>query len=99
SQMAEMFKSKEMKDLIKNQQKAVLGPLIEKNYGPYFASLGLNPEQTATLKDLISKKAMVDAQAGVSLMSGDLDADKRKELMLQAKAEKDGFNDQIKQFL
>src|SRR5438132_13704294 len=30
----EMFKNKEMKDMIKTQQKTVLGGMIDKNYGP-----------------------------------------------------------------
>jgi predicted Holliday junction resolvase-like endonuclease len=94
--MAEMFKNKEMRELIKTQQKAVLGPMIEKNYAPYFTALGATPEQTATVKDLIVKKSLVDANMGVSMMAGDLDADKRKELVQQAKTEKDAINDQIK---
>src|SRR5436190_10581081 len=34
--MAEMFKSKEMKELVKTQQKAVFSGMIDKNYSPYF---------------------------------------------------------------
>ncbi len=99
SPMAEMFKSKDMRDMIRSQQKMVLGPLIEKTYAPLFSSLGLKPEQTATLKELMVKKSMVDAEMGVSLMAGDTDADKRKDLVKQAKEQKDGIDDQIKQFL
>jgi hypothetical protein len=96
--MAEMFKNPETKELIKTQQKAVLGPMIEKNYSAYFASLQLNPEQSATLKDLILKKTMVDAEMGISLM-GDSDPAKREELLKSAKDQKAGLDDQIKQFL
>src|SRR5882672_9406785 len=39
----EMFKSKEMKEMIKTQQKGVLGGMIDKNYSVYFASLNLTP--------------------------------------------------------
>src|ERR1044071_1081147 len=60
----EMFKSKEMKDMIKAQQKTVLGGMIDKNYGPYFASLNLTPEQSSNLKDLILNRTLVDAEAG-----------------------------------
>jgi hypothetical protein len=95
----EMFKSPEMKKLVQTQQQAVLGPMIEKSYSAFFSGLQLTPDQTAALKDLIVKRSMVDANMGVSMLGGDMDADKRKELMDQAKVEKDSLNDQIKQFL
>jgi len=97
--MAQMFKNKDMRDLIRTQQKMVMGPLIEKSYGSLFSSLTLKPEQTATLKELMVKKSMVDAEMGVSLMSGDTDADKRKDMVKEAKQQKDAIDDQIKQFL
>jgi hypothetical protein len=97
--LAEMFKSPEMKKMIQTQQQTVLGPMIEKNYAGLFSSLQLTPEQSAALKDLIVKRSMVDAGLGVSLLGGDMDADKRKEMTDQAKTEKDSINDQIKQFL
>jgi hypothetical protein len=95
----EMFKSKEMKDMIKTQQKTVLGGMIDKNYGPYFSSLNLTPEQSSSLKDLILNRGLVDAEAGMSMLAGDSDPDKRKELMDKAKADKDAVNAQIKDFL
>jgi hypothetical protein len=97
--LAEMFKSPEMKKMIQSQQQTVLGPMIEKNYGALFSGLQLTPEQSTALKDLIVKRSLVDANMGVSLLGGDMDADKRKEMMDQAKTEKDSINDQIKQFL
>lgn len=97
--LGEMFKSPEMKKMVQSQQQTVLGPMIAKNYAPFFSSLQLTPEQSAALKDLIVKRSMVDATAGVSLLGGDMDADKRKELLDQAKADKDSINDQIKQYL
>jgi hypothetical protein len=97
--MADMFKSPETRDLIRTQQKAVLGPMIEKNYAPFFNGLQLAPEQATALKDLILKKSMVDAEAGMSLMTGDSDPAKRAETMKNAKSEKDGVNEEIKQFL
>src|SRR3954470_24584307 len=99
SPMAEMFKSKDMRNLIRTQQKAVMGPLVEKNYGSFFSSLGLNNEQTAGLKDLVVKKAMVDAELGVSMLAGDTDADKRKDIVKQARTDKEAIDDQIKNFL
>jgi Tfp pilus assembly protein PilX len=95
----EMFKSKEMKDMIKTQQKTVLGGMIDKNYAPYFASLNLTPEQSASLKDLILNRGLVDAEAGMSMLSGDNDPDKRKEIMDKTKADRDAINGQIKDFV
>jgi len=97
--MAEMFKSPEMKNLIKGQQELVLNSLIDKNYAPLFASLNSASGQAAAVKELLTKRALVDAQMGVSLMSGDVDSSKRTEMLQQAKTEKDGINDQIKQLL
>lgn len=97
--LAEMFKNPEMKKMVQTQQQTVLGPMIEKSYSPFFSGLQLTPEQSAALKDLIVKRSLVDANMGVSLLGGDMDADKRKELMDQAKTDKDSINDQIKQFL
>ncbi|MEY2428317.1 MAG: hypothetical protein QOJ40_1202 [Verrucomicrobiota bacterium] len=96
---AEMFKSPEMRELIKSQQKAALSGMIDKNYASFFGGLQMTPEQSASLKELIMKKSLVDAGFGMSLMSGDVDASKRKELMQQAKADKDAVDGEIKQFL
>lgn len=95
----EMFKSKEMKDMIKTQQKTVMGGMIDKNYGPYFASLNLTPEQSSALKDLLLNRQLADTEAGLSMLSGDNDPDKRKELMDKTKADHDSINNQIKDFL
>jgi uncharacterized protein YxeA len=95
----EMFKSKEMKDMIKTQQKTVLGGMIDKNYAPYFTSLNLTSEQSASLKDLILNRGLVDAEAGMSMLSGDNDPAKRKEIMDKTKTDRDAVNAQIKDFL
>jgi len=96
---ADMFKDPGMKDLIKNQQKVALGGLVDKNYGAFATSLGLSPVQTAGLKDLVVQKSLIDAQTGMSLLSGDLDSDKRKEIVQQAKTDKEAVDAQIKQYL
>lgn len=95
----EMFKSKEMKDMIKTQQKTVMGGMIDKNYGPYFAALNLTPEQSSALKDLILNRGLVDAEAGMSMLAGDNDPEKRKELMEKTKTEREAVDAQIKDFL
>jgi len=96
---AEMFKSPEMREMIKNQQKAVFGPMIDKNYAEFIAGLQMTPEQSAGLKDLITKKMLVDAGMGMDMLSGDLDADKRAELVKQARADKEAIDAELKQFL
>jgi len=97
--MAEMLKNPDMKEFVKVQQKTVLSGMIDKNYASLFSSLGLNPEQSAPLKDLILKKNLIDAQAGISMMSGENDPGARAQLFEQAKSEKEAINDQIKQML
>lgn len=97
--MAEIFKKPEMKELIKTQQKAVFGPMIDKNYAKLSADLQLTTEQSVALKDLLMKKMLVDADAGISMMSGDVDASKRTELAQQAKTDKEAIDAQIKQLL
>ena len=95
----EMFKSPEMKELIKTQQKAVFSGMIDKNYAAFFSGLQLTPEQSASLKELIMKKSLVDAGLGMSMISGDTDASKRKDMMQQAKTDKEAIDGEIKQFL
>src|SRR6185295_8549906 len=85
--------------MIKAQQKLAVGPLIEKNYAGLIASLHLSQDQAATLKDLITKKVLIDADMGTSMVTGEMDSDKRKELINQARAGKAAIDDQIKQFL
>ena len=96
---AAMFKSDEMKGFIKEQQKTVLGTLIDKNYATFFTNMNLSPEQSASLKDLITKKSLLDAQAGLSMLSGETDADQRAELTKKTKADKDAIDWEIKDFL
>jgi Sec-independent protein translocase protein TatA len=96
---AEMFKSPEMKELIKTQQKAVFSGMIDKNYAAFSTGMQLTPEQSASLKELVVKKSLVDAGMAMSMMSGDVDASKRKEVMQQAKADKEAIDGEIKQFL
>src|SRR5258708_1322216 len=48
--LGNLFKSPEMREMIKAQQKAVMGPMIEKTYAGFFKQLNLPPEQKAGLK-------------------------------------------------
>ena len=99
SGLAGMFKDPEMRKMIKEQQKMVLGPMIEKMYADLFQQLQLTPEQAAQVKDLLQKKMLAGADIGMSLLDGSLDATKRKELTDQIKTETDNLNAQIKDLL
>ncbi|MBI3849202.1 MAG: hypothetical protein HY298_02765 [Verrucomicrobia bacterium] len=95
----EMLKTPEMRELVRSQQKAFMGGFIDQSYGAFFKQLNLTPEQTATLKNLIEKKSLVAADMGMSMLDGDLDATKRKELAQQVKESNEATDAEIKQFL
>ncbi len=97
--LAEMFKSPEMKEMIKTQQKAVIGPIIDKSYSSFFQQMNMNAEQTTHLKDLLEKKMLGPSEVGVALLDGSLDQTKREELMKKVKDDTEAINAQIKQFL
>ncbi len=97
--LAAMFKDPKMKEMIKSQQKLVMGPMIEKSYAPLFKQLNLSPEQTAGLKDLLQSKMLVAADGGMSLLDGSLDAGQRADVGKRIKAESDAYDAQIKQLL
>lgn len=97
--LAAMFKDPAMKDMIKSQQKAYIGPMIDKMYGSFFQQFNLTPEQTAYLKDLIQKKMLVASDLGMSMLDGSADASKQAELRKQIKEQTDAVDSQIKQFL
>ena len=96
---AAMFKDPKMRDMIKSQQKAVLGPMLDKQYAALFQQLNLTPEQTAALKDLLEKKTLAGTDAGFSMLDNTLDASQRADLAKQVKSQTDDFDNQIKQFL
>jgi len=59
SPLADMFKNPEMKEFVKNQQRTMIGTIIDKNYSSFFTNLNMTAEQSGTLKDLISKKSLM----------------------------------------
>lgn len=97
--LAAMFKDPKMKEMIKTQQKLVMGPLIDKNYSALFKQLNLSPEQSASLKDLLQSKMLVGADMGMALLDGSLDADKRAELGRQVKTDTEAYDQKIKDLL
>lgn len=96
---AAMFKDPKMRDMIKSQQKAVLGPMLDKQYAALFQQLNLTPDQSAALKDLLEKKTLAGTDAGFSMLDNTLDAAQRADLAKQVKSQTDDIESQIKQFL
>src|SRR5262249_48637109 len=96
---AEVFKSPEMKEMVKNTQRTALGGMVDKNYGAFYRQLNLTPEQSAGLKDLVLKKSLIDADVALSLMSGENDPAKRSDAIKQAETDKAVIDGEIKQFL
>jgi hypothetical protein len=98
-EMSKIFKDPKMKEMIKSSQKMIMGPMIDKQYAALFQQLNMTPEQAATLKDLLQKKMLAGADAGMSMMDGSLDAAQRADLTKQIKSATDDYDAQIKQFL
>lgn len=96
---AEMFKNPEMKEMIKNQQKIVLGTIIDRNYGKLFSDLKLTSEQSAALKNLILNKQLDAATLGMSMVSGDMDAAKHADAVKQIQTANEATDSQIKELL
>lgn len=96
---ADMFKSPEMRDMIKQQQKTVFATMVDKNFNDFIKAQQLTPEQAATLKELIAKKMAAGTEVGMELMGGDLTAEQRTELMNKAKTSNDEVAAEIKDFL
>ncbi|HLZ55241.1 MAG TPA: hypothetical protein VKS19_12230, partial [Verrucomicrobiae bacterium] len=86
---AAMFKDPKMREMIKAQQKAVMGPMLDRQYGALFQQLNLTPEQTTALKDLLEKKMFAGTDAGFSMLDNTLDASQRADLAKQVKDQTD----------
>lgn len=97
--LAAMFKDPKMREMIKSQQKAAMGPIIAKQYSDLMKQLNLTPEQAATFKDLLQQKMLAGADAGMSMFDDSMDASQRADAAKQIKAQTDSFDSQIKQFL
>lgn len=97
--LAAMFKNPEMREMIKKQQATMMGGMVDKNYAEFFKSMNLTPEQSESMKGLILDKMLSAADMGMELMGGDVDAEKRAELVKQMKEKAEGFDAQIKTML
>jgi hypothetical protein len=99
SSLAKMFENPEMRDAIAAQQKATLGPIIDKTYGKLFSDLKLTPDETTALKEMLLNKQMSAAQMGMSALSGESDPSKTADLGQKVKAASDAADAEIKAFL
>lgn len=97
--MAKMFKDPGMRDMIKNSQKAVMGPMIDKQYGALMKQLNLTEEQSAELKKTLTDKMLAGADVGMSLMDDSLDATARAELTKKVQSDQLAYDAQIKEML
>ena len=97
--LAKMFEDPEMKEAIAAQQKAALGPMLDKTYAKLFSDLKLTPEETATLKEMLLNKQLAGAQIGMSVLSDGTDSAKTLELGEKVKAATDAADTGIKAFL
>jgi hypothetical protein len=97
--MAAMFKDPKMREMIKAQQKAFMGPVVQKQYAELLKQLNMTPEQSATFKDLVQKKMLAGADVGLSMMDDSLDASQRADLAKQVKSKSDDVDNEIKDFL
>lgn len=97
--IASMFKDPKMREMMKAQQKAAMGPIIARQYADLFKQLNLSDDQAASLKDLMQKKMLTGADVGMSMMDDSLDASQRADLTKQAKSQMDEVNNEIKQLL
>jgi len=97
--LAKMFDNPETRDALEAQQKAALGPMIEKTYGRLFSDLQLTPDETAALKEMILNKQLAGAQIGMSMLSESSDPSKSAELGQRVKAAGEAADAQIKAFL
>jgi hypothetical protein len=99
SSMAKMFEDPEMREAIAAQQKAALGPILDKTYAKLFSDLRLTPDQAASLKEMLLNKQLTGAQMGMSMLSGGSDPAKTAELGQKVKAANEAADAEIKAFL
>ena len=97
--MAKMFKDPKMRELIKTQQKAFMGPMITKQYEEFFKAANLSSEDTDQLKKLMTDKMLVGADQGMALMDDSTTAEERLAAGKKIKADQEDYDAQIKTLL
>ena len=96
--IAKLFDDPEMKDALAAQQKAALGPMIDRNYAQLFSELGLTAEQASALKEMLLKKQLGGAQVGMSFLSEDAPG-MRTNIIQQMKAANEAADAEMKALL
>ena len=97
--MAKMFKDPKMREMMKTQQKAFMGPMIAKQYDEFFKSANLSADDTEQLKKLMTDKMLVGADQGLAMMDDSVSDQGRADLGKKVKAESDDYDAQIKTLL
>lgn len=97
--LAGLFKDPAMKEMIKAQQKAFIGPMIQKNYADFFKQLNLTPEQADHLKEMIGQKMLVSADRGMAMLDGSKTPEEIQQAGKDIKTETDAMDQSIKEFL
>ncbi|HHY85435.1 MAG TPA: hypothetical protein GYA07_07855 [Verrucomicrobia bacterium] len=77
--LAAMFSDPDMREMIRTQQKTMMGPMLDQLYGGIFSQLNLTPEQEAELRRLLEKRVLDQTEMGLAALSGD--AEQREEAM------------------
>ena len=96
---AEMFKNPEMRDMIKQQQKTVMGGMVDKNYADFFKSMNHDARTNRNHEGPHHEQNAWRCRVGHGDVGGDMDADKRAELTKKMKETTDALNSQIKALL
>lgn len=97
--MAKMFKDPKMREMIKTQQKAFMGPMITKQYAEFFKQANLSSDDSDQLKKLMTDKMLVGADQGMAMLDDNVTAQERADLGKKIKADQDDYDAQIKQLL
>ena len=97
--VAKMFKDPKMRELMKSQQKAFMGPMITKQYEEFFKAANLSAEDTDQLKKLMTDKMLVGADQGMAMLDDSTTAEERAAAGKKIKADQDDYDAQIKQLL
>src|SRR5262249_31629521 len=83
---------------IEKRRNQAYGKVLLGQYSKLFADLGLTPEQSAALEELILRKLPANTYLSSTIMPGDTNSN-RATLEQQARAEQGAINEQIRRFL
>jgi hypothetical protein len=97
--MARLLSSPEMRKTMQQQRQVFLDPMLDRTYGALFDQLHLNAEQAGALKELLKQREIAESEKDMSMLEPNMDLSKRRDVAEEIKKEKEGYNDQIRQFL